>query len=161
MIEESARVIACEEGYAIVETQVRAACGSCSAEQSCSTSVLSGLFKRHHNRLKVLNPIDATPGQQVIIGLQESAMVTAALTTYLLPLICLILLSIAAQEVAHYWHWPATELSSIVGGLLGMIIGLSLLKRFSLRSKHDPKFQAVILRQEIGKPVQFINTPSM
>lgn len=156
MIEESARVVACEAGFAIVETQPRAACGSCSTEQSCGTSVLSGLFKRRQNRLKVLNPIDAVPGQQVVIGVQERALVNASLTTYLLPLVCLILLSIAAQEMARYWQWPATELSSIVGGLLGLIIGLSLLKRFSLRNRHDPSYQPVILRQEINQPVQFI-----
>lgn len=156
MIEESARVVACEEGFAIVETQSRAACGSCSAEHSCSTSVLSGLFKRQQNRLKVLNPIHATPGQQVVIGVQERALVTVSLATYLLPLVTLIGLSIAGQEAAHYWHWPYTELSSIAGGLLGLIIGFSLLKRFSLRNKQDPAFQAVILRQEISQPVQFI-----
>ncbi|MEN8177811.1 MAG: SoxR reducing system RseC family protein [Pseudomonadota bacterium] len=159
MIEESARVIASEDGFALVETQTRAACGSCGSAGSCGASVLSGLFKRRHNHLKVLNPIHATPGQQVVIGLQERALVTASLTTYLLPLVCLIVLAIAAQQAALYWRWPDTELSSIAGGLLGLIIGLGLLKRFSQRRQHDPSFQAVILRQEISQPVQ-IGYPS-
>ena len=155
MIEESARVIASEEGFAIVETQTRAACGACNTEHSCSTSVLSGLFKRRENRLKVLNPIHATPGQRVVIGLQERALVTVSLATYLLPLVCLIMFSLAAQEAVDYWHWSHQELSSIVGGLFGLIVGLGFLRRFSKRSRNNPDYQAVILRQDYSQPVQF------
>lgn len=156
MIEESATVLACQEGYAIVETQVKAACGSCQAESSCSTSVLSGLFKRRQNSLKVLNPIQAKPGERVIIGLQERALVIVSLVAYLMPLVCMILLAITLQAAAEYWHWPNTELASIGGGLFGLTIGLILLKRFSSRSQRKPYYQAVILRQETSKSVQFV-----
>ena len=155
MIEETATVVACEDGFAIVETQSKAACGACGAEHSCSTSVLSDLFKRRHNRLKVLNPIQATPGQKVVVGIQEQALVTVSLMAYLMPLMCLILAAMATQQVALYWGWSYAELSSIAGGLLGLMAGLSLLKRFSLRNKHEPAFQAVILRLEVSQPVQF------
>ena len=67
-----------------------------------------------------------------------------------------LLLAIALQEVAEYWHWPNAELASIGGGLLGLIIGLILSKRFSSRSRHKPYYQAVILRQEASKSVQFV-----
>lgn len=155
MIEESARVIACDGGYAIVETHAKAACGSCSSEQGCSTSVLAGLFKRRQNRLKVLNPIQAKPGQRVVIGLDERALVIASLLTYLLPLLFLILGAIAVQELARYWAWPLGELSSIVGGLSGLIIGLGLVSRLASGKHREVSFQAVILRQEIGQTVPF------
>jgi sigma-E factor negative regulatory protein RseC len=156
MIEEPARVVTCEAGFALVETQIQAACGSCQAEGSCGTSVISGLFKRRRNVLQVLNPIQAKPGEQVIIGLQERALVTVSLLAYLMPLVCLILLAVAAQEVAQYGYGGSGELAGIAGGLLGLIIGLALLKWFSLRNRNDPAFQAVILRQASAKPVHFL-----
>ena len=153
MIEESALVIACEGGFAIVETQVQAACGGCQAKSGCSTSVLSGLFKRRHNRIKVMNPIQAEPGQRVIIGLQERALVSISLVAYLLPLLSLLLGAIGLQEAAAHWQWRGGELASIIGGLSGLTIGLYLLKRFSHRHAYDPSFQAVILRRAPG--IQF------
>ena len=153
MIEESALVIACEAGFAIVETQAQAACGACRAKSGCGTSVLSGLFKRRHNRLKVLNPIQAAPGQRVIIGLQERAMVSISLAAYLMPLLSLLLGAIGLQQAAEYWQWRGGELASIMGGLSGLIIGLVLLKRFSHRHAYDPSYQAVILRRAPG--IQF------
>ncbi|MDJ0806006.1 MAG: SoxR reducing system RseC family protein [Gammaproteobacteria bacterium] len=154
MIEESARVIAAEGDFALVETQASAACGACSSAGTCSTSVISGLFKRRHNRLRVLNPIDARPGQQVVIGLQEQALVNASLLAYLLPLICMLLLAVTGQQLAEYWQWSKAELSSIAGGLLGLIIGLGLLRRFTLHSQKNPGFQPVILRRDLGQAVE-------
>ena len=155
MIEESALVVACDdEGYATVETQVRAACGSCSASSGCGTSVVAGLFKRRRNRLRVRNPIQAMPGQQVVVGLQEHSLVSASLMAYLLPLVCLILGAIAAQEAARYLDWSAVELVSIAGGLLGLFGGFALLRRFSRHTRQNPNYQAVILRRDIGEPIQ-------
>ena len=155
MIEETAMVLDCDAGFAFVETQVQAACGSCQAQSGCSTSVLSGLFKRRHNRLKVLNPIQARPGQRVIIGIQEQALVSVSLMAYLLPLLSMILFAIGLQEATEYWQWQGGELGSILGGLCGLIIGLFLVKRFAYRHRHDRAYQAVILRQVAGTPIQF------
>jgi len=150
MLEESARVIACEAGFAIVETQVQAACSGCQAQAGCTTSALAGLFKRRHNRLKVLNPIQAAPGQGVIIGLPEQSLVSISLVAYLLPLWSMLLGAIGLQEAGAYWLWRGGELASIIGGLSGLAIGLLLLRRFSCRHAYDPSYQAVILRRAPG-----------
>jgi sigma-E factor negative regulatory protein RseC len=155
MIEESATVLACDEDFAFVETQVQAACGACQAQSGCSTSVLSGLFKRRNNRLKVLNPIQAKPGQRVIIGIQEQALVSVSLVAYLLPLLSLILGAVGIQEATEYWQWQGGELGSILGGLSGLIIGLYLVRSFSYRHQHDQSYQAVILRQVPDIPIHF------
>jgi sigma-E factor negative regulatory protein RseC len=156
MIEESATVVRVDAGYAIVETQQRAACGSCQSAGSCSTSVLSGLFKRRHNQLKVLNPINARPGQKVIIGLREQALLKVSLSAYLLPLVSLLLLAMAMQHLSERFVLQLGELPTIAGGLLGFIIGLLLFRRLSSRRRSDPDYQAVILRQAMSQQVPFV-----
>lgn len=156
MIEESATVVQVEDGYTIVQTQQRAACGSCRSAGSCSTTVLSGLFKRRQNQLRVLNPIDAQPGEQVVIGLQEQALLKVSFSAYLLPLACMLLSAIAMQQVADRFLFPFGELPAICGGLLGFIIGLFLFKRSYVRRLSDPNYQAVILRQAMTQQVPFV-----
>jgi sigma-E factor negative regulatory protein RseC len=157
MIEETATIVGLEDDdYAIVETQQRAACGSCNSSGSCSTTVLSGLFKRRPNQLKVRNPIQAKPGEQVIIGLQESAFLRVSFSAYLFPLLGLILFAILFQELASRLAMDAGELPTIVGGLLGLIAGLGLFKSVAQKRVTDPSFEAVILRQANSKPVRFV-----
>jgi sigma-E factor negative regulatory protein RseC len=153
MIEENATVVEVDSGYAIVETQQKAACGSCNSAGSCSTTVLSGLFKRRHNQLKVLNPIGAQPGQQVIIGLQEQALLKVSFLAYLLPLAGMFLLAMLAQPLAQNAGITLGELPGILGGLLGFVTGLILFKRISQSRSSNPDFQAVILRQAMSQQV--------
>ncbi|MEW8053052.1 MAG: SoxR reducing system RseC family protein [Candidatus Thiodiazotropha sp.] len=146
MIEESATVISADDGYAVVETQQSPACGACANASGCSTSVLSGLFKRRHNRLRVSNPIDAKPGQQVIIGLQENTLLKVSLLAYLLPLVSMFLVAILMQAVATHFMWQLGELPQVVGGLLGLITGFILLRQLAVQKRDEPGYQAVILR---------------
>lgn len=155
MIEEPALVVACEDEYALVETQVQAACGSCQAGSGCGTSVLSSLFKRRYNQLRALNPIQAKPGQRVIIGLQEQALVLASLIVYLLPLVCMLLFAIGLQVIAESRQWQGGELSSMLGALAGLVIGFFLVRVFSRRHQRDRSYQAVILRKAPGTPIPF------
>ncbi|MCG8099393.1 MAG: SoxR reducing system RseC family protein, partial [Candidatus Thiodiazotropha taylori] len=110
MIEETAMVVRIDGEYAFVETQKRAACGSCESQGSCSTTVLAGLFKRRYNYLKVANTVLAKPGEQVIIGLQEQALVKLSMLAYLLPLISMILAAIAAQYLFGLLNIQSGEL---------------------------------------------------
>ncbi|MES9975722.1 MAG: SoxR reducing system RseC family protein, partial [Candidatus Thiodiazotropha sp.] len=116
MIEEPATVISIDDEHAVVETEQRPACGACANAGGCSTSVLSGLFKRRHNRLRVFNPIHARPGQRVIIGLQENALLKVSFLAYLLPLVCMILMAILMQAAATLFIWQIGELPQVVGG---------------------------------------------
>ncbi|MCU7923661.1 MAG: SoxR reducing system RseC family protein [Candidatus Thiodiazotropha sp. (ex Dulcina madagascariensis)] len=156
MIEEPATVVSLDEEYAVVVTEQRAACGSCQRADGCSTTVLAGLFKRRHNPLKVLNPIQAKPGERVIIGLREQALLKVSVLAYLLPLVCMIMAAILMQWLAARFAWQVGELPPVVGGLLGLIAGLLLLRRLAGRKSGDPGYQVVILRQADATPVQLV-----
>ncbi len=134
-------------GFAVVETQQRAACGSCQSAGSCSTSVLSGLFKRHDNEMRVLNTLDVYPGDWVIIGVQERALVKLSLLAYLMPLIGLIAGAIFADLWVRGPLMSYGELPQIFGGLSGLAGGFWILRRFSKTQHTNPEYQAVILRR--------------
>lgn len=156
MIEERATVVQSGDGYAIVETQQQAACDSCQSADGCGTSLLSGLFKRRRNRLRVLNPIQAQAGDEVIIGLQEHVLLKISSSAYLLPLVCMFMFAFTARQLTERFQMQLGELPIIAGGLLGVIIGLFLVKRLLTHRKSDPNYQAVILRLAVSRQVSFI-----
>ncbi|MES9993939.1 MAG: SoxR reducing system RseC family protein [Candidatus Thiodiazotropha sp.] len=155
MIEEPATVVSVDDGYALVETQQSPACGACSSAGSCSTSVVSGLFKRRHTRLKVSNPIAAKPGERVIIGLAEGALLKISFLAYLLPLLCMILMALLMQALVTRFLWQLGELPQVAGGLFGLIAGFYLLRKLAGQRRDKPGYQAVILRLADAKTVAF------
>jgi sigma-E factor negative regulatory protein RseC len=155
MIEALATIISLDDGYAVVETQQQPACGPCASADSCSTSLLSGLFKRRYNRLTVSNPILAKPGEKVIIGLQENTLLKVSFLAYLLPLVCMILIAMLIQAVITQYGWVVGELPQVLGGLFGLIAGLFLLKLLAGQKQDEPGYQAVILRLADTARVEF------
>jgi sigma-E factor negative regulatory protein RseC len=147
MIEQEATVVAVSGEFAEVEAQRRSACGDCSAKAGCGSALLAGLFGKRPSRLRVLNRIQAQPGDQVVIGMREGAFLRAAVAMYTLPLVAMIAGSIGAQWLAARSGATTTELASLLGGLLGLIAGLGWVRRFARRSARDEAYQAVVLRR--------------
>lgn len=141
MIEESARVVAAEDGYAWVETQRRSTCSACSLNKGCGTSVLAKVLGRRQNLLKVLDPVGVGPGEAVVVGLQEAALVRGAAAVYLVPLSAMILAALGAEGL-----W-ASEAGTAAAGLAGLGAGLLWVRRYTRRVAADPRFQPVILRR--------------
>ncbi|MET0065471.1 MAG: SoxR reducing system RseC family protein [Candidatus Thiodiazotropha sp.] len=156
MIEETARIVRVEGDFAVVETQQQAACGSCQSAGGCSTSVLAGLFKRRDNELRVLNTLDVRPGEQVVIGVQERALVKISLLAYLMPLIGMIAGAIVIDSWAQRYLVIQGELPQIIGGLSGLMAGFWVLRWFSRNRSRDPEYQAVILRRADQTRVGFV-----
>ncbi len=159
MIEETAVVTRCDDGFAFVETERKSACGSCSATGVCGTSALSKVFGNKRSVVKALNPIGAGPGDNVVVGLQESALVNASLMFYLVPIVAMILAAIFAKTASEWMGFSSAELFSVLGGLLGLTGGLYLSRRFSERVSNDERYQAVILRYADKVKVSFTSDP--
>jgi sigma-E factor negative regulatory protein RseC len=139
MIEESAVVIEVDNGTMLIEVQQQSACGSCDAKSACGTSLLSSLFKHRATRMRVENSVDATRGDHVVIGIDESDMVSGSVRLYLWPLLGLIGGAIAAQSLVN-----PSEASAIIGGLSGMALALWLV----YRRRDAPRIR--VLRREAG-----------
>lgn len=147
MIEETARVTSRDGTFARVETRRNTACGHCQAGPVCGTSLLNRFFGHRNVSVRALNPIDAGLGDEVVVGLEESALTRASLWFYLVPVLLLIGFAGIGQWLAESSKFVATEPASVFGGLLGLLIGLAWARYHAARANQDERYQAVILRR--------------
>ena len=150
MIQESATVIRIEGNDTWVQTQRKSACGQCAANKGCGTSVLSNVVGKKIATLRVINPIDAQVGDEVVIGLNESALVRGALITYLLPLLMMIVAALLGQFLAEKTGNQTSELFVILFAAGGFMIAMYLMKIYSRHIQYNQDFQPVILAKMIS-----------
>lgn len=134
MIEQSARVTACNADTVSLATQNTSACHGCQAQGGCGTGLLAKLFpQRLPRELQLprhLFPEQLHVSDRVLLGISEQALHTATWLVYMLPLLGLLLGSVAGSAGAHMLalaHYA--EPASILSGLLGLILGSFLLSR--------------------------------
>ena len=147
MIEEPARVLSCDRGEALVQTEQRTACGGCNARAGCGTSLLAQVFGHKPARLRVANPIAAEPGDRVIVGLSERGLLRASMLLYVLPLMGLLLGALGGELLVQRLGLGGGEALSILAGLLGLAAGLGLARNFSRSGRTNELTRAVILRR--------------
>jgi sigma-E factor negative regulatory protein RseC len=155
VIEESGLIVATVGDEAWVETSRRSSCGSCEAK-GCGTGALSQVLGRRTQRLQVKNPIGAAVGDQVVLGIEESALLKGSLAVYLVPLLALLAGGLFGEVMAAQMALPA-EGMSILFALLALVLSLFWLRRFNRRAAGDGRFSAVILRRADLRPVEKIS----
>ncbi len=153
MIEEQALILSVKGDFAEVQVQRQNSCGSCSAKAGCGSALLSSVFGNKRNSLQVYNPIQAGPGERVVIGLNESPFLKAAFTLYALPLLLMIVGALFGEWLALQAAADNTEPAALSGGLLGLLTGLAWVRRFSRRCSEDARYQAKVLRRAPGVSV--------
>ena len=124
-----------------VETLPAATCSGCSTKAGCGANWLSRVLGRRRNQVRILNPVQASAGDQVVIGLQEDALVRGSLLMYLVPLVGLLAGAILGQYAA------GSEFLSILFAAVGFGGGLALLHWFGRRMRGDAHYQATVLRR--------------
>ena len=147
MITENAIVVSIENNQTWIETQRKSACGQCSANKGCGTSVLSKVIGNKLSTMKAINKINAQVGDEVIVGLNEKSLLKGAFMTYLLPLLYLFLFSFAGQFVADYFQINNSELVVIIFAIIGFYFGMKKLKVFSVSIANNENYQPVILKK--------------
>lgn len=140
MIEETGRVVAVEEGAVWVETIRQSACQSCSAKAGCGHSALSKLGRQTvHFRATASGHFAV--GDDVVIGVPESLVVTSSLLAYLMPLVIALGLALLADHYTGSDGWAA------LAGLLGLAVGFAALRWYFSHNQLDDRYQPVVLRR--------------
>lgn len=153
MIEESATVVEVDGEYAVVETIRKSTCGSCEAKSSCGTAALSKVVGARANRMRLRNTINARVDDQIILGLQERALIHTSFLFYLTPLLSCFLFALSGR----YIDSGNGELATILLGLLGLFTGLLFVKWLSVKLEMDSRYQAVMLRHDVSSQEVLFN----
>jgi sigma-E factor negative regulatory protein RseC len=145
MIEERARVVAVDGDSVLLQTQRQSSCGSCEVKSGCGTSVLAGIVGQKVTQLKLPNTLGAKPGDEVLLGMSENALVTGSLLVYMIPLVMLLLGALTGELVATQLGMDA-ELMPVVGGALGFVLAILLVRGLLHKTATGLQMQPVMLR---------------
>ncbi|MFP4272386.1 MAG: SoxR reducing system RseC family protein [Halothiobacillaceae bacterium] len=140
-VEEPARVIEAGDGFAWVETQRKQACGGCQARSGCGVGLLHEALGIKARPVRVIDPLGVKPGDEVVIALRDTALVSGAARVYLLPLAGML-------GGAVLGHVLQGEAGAILLGIAGLMGGFALVARLGRRIADDPGYQPVIIRRQ-------------
>ena len=143
MIEERAVVIDVGQGYAWLEIQRQSACGGCHASGGCGTAALSKIWAGKSIRVRALSDLSLQPGDEVVVGMADGALLRSALLAYLLPLALLFAGAMLGQAVFA----TAGEELVLLSGLLGLGLGFMAVRVLSWRFRDDVRYQPMVLRR--------------
>lgn len=148
MIEEDAIVIALDGENAIIEVARQSSCGQCAAAKGCGTSVFANWYGKRMNQMRVINPIHAELGEQVIVGMKEDALLKASLIVYMMPLLMMVVFAIVGRWLANeILQVAVSDALLMLLAVFGLVLALMLVRRFQRRVQANPDYQPVILRR--------------
>jgi len=147
MVEEQGVIVSVEGQIAKIAPLSQSGCQSCSSSSVCGTSLLKPLFGKKQRTLAAENTINAKPGDQVIIGLNRTALVLASLMVYLLPLILLVVGAISGAAIAHAFSMADTELVSIICGLGTASLAFVVVSRVVKSAYFSAFFEPVLINR--------------
>jgi sigma-E factor negative regulatory protein RseC len=146
LITETGRVLEVQGEWAWVACRRQVECARCAEGRGCGGGVLGRLLgDRLHKVRAATGSMDVAPGDQVLIGLAEDAVMRAAAAVYLVPLLLALAGGGAAVALSGGGDLPA-----IVGAVAGLLVGFRWARGYGRRNAADPSLQPVILRRTDG-----------
>ncbi len=151
MLKETGTVVAVEEDGLWVETLKLSTCAKCAAKQGCGQRLLGSLspasnmtFIKAFFTESSRNDVWQT-GDQVVLGVEENALVVAAILAYCVPLAGFLVGLFMAANV-----FGTGDAGTAVGALLGLAGGGLLVKSYSRVARSKDVFQAYVLNKAIA-----------
>lgn len=145
MLEEYAIVTACQGKQATLEIERRTACGLCGQKRGCGNAAWGKLLGHDSHAFSADNPINAQVGNSVVVGINESAVLSTSFYLYGVPLLSLIAGTVLANSV--FTNQLIVMLGAIVGLTLGFLwVKGHLIGRNQSGLAYQKHYQAVILR---------------
>lgn len=149
MIHETGIVISVNGNEAWVQTIRESACQSCSARHGCGQKALATLSGGQARQIRVINSLDACPGDQVTVAIEESALLRASLLVYAMPLVLMVLVTAMAGALL-----PGRDGMAMLFAIVGLASGLVVARWYSRREAG--RWQPVmghLMPQQVADPV--------
>ena len=152
MIEERAQVIAIDKDSVWVEAKRESACSRCAAGKGCGTAVFQKLFGNKRSVLPVVNanetdPISVNVGDEVVIGVEENAIVKNSFTVYAAPIVTIILFAAVGETFLKEAMSINKDLASISGALIGLVFSIVGLRWYNRVASSKAFNRPVLLRR--------------
>tara|TARA_R110002167_G_scaffold201010_5_gene404428 strand:- start:875 stop:1363 length:489 start_codon:yes stop_codon:yes gene_type:complete len=162
MIEERALVLEAtfdeadfSHKIARVKVQRTNACESCSLRSGCGQSALTKISSNQCLELDIDNNLGASPGDEVLIAIPESGLMSASLRVYFIPLILMVLGAVIGDIID-----PINESWTMILSVLGLIVGFAWARFSSQKQAFDTNFLPKITRVTIQSSVISISESS-
>jgi len=140
MIEETA-IVDIKDGKLLLESQRQSTCQSCSVKSGCGTSTIAKVVGNRSAQFVVNKTLDVQVGEQVIVAIEENALVQGSLLIYLLPIIIMLIFGIVAELMF------ATELLTILSAVLGLLASIVVVRTVLSRSGLQRSIQPQLVRR--------------
>lgn len=154
MIEEHAVVIGVEQDIASLEVVRRTACGLCGKTRGCGISLFGRLFGHKNNVFKAHNSIHAKAGDNVVVAIEEQAVLMSAFVVYGVPLGALLLGAILGNALSS-GNAAQADLYALIGAVAGLLLGLGWVKGYATARVINRRYQPTILRLADVQVVNF------
>ena len=125
MIEEEAIVIKASKENVTLEVVRSKPCGLCGQVRGCGNSIWGKIFSHRTGYIETRNHLNAKLGDVVILGIDETLMLKSSLMLYGVPLMLMFLGMVMANTFAK----ETTELYVLLGAVMGLFLGVVLIKR--------------------------------
>ena len=139
MIEQSAKVVSCDDRTVWLEAERQSTCSACKLKQGCGTGILEKHVGQRFSRIAVDKTTEVTIGQQVKLTIPEETLLQGAFLMYILPLVLMFILAAGARAL------NLNDAVEIFAGLSGLLIGFYLVK-IRLANRKDT-FKARIVEE--------------
>jgi len=146
LVEERAFVVAIDKQSVWVETQRQSACGQCAANKGCGNAVLEKVMGKKRNVVRVTGDLPVNIGDEVIIGVNEDAIVKGSLVVYAIPIVMMIVFALLGETIAARSLSTGSDLMSIIGAVFGLVLSISGLRWYGSRIKNNATYQPLLLR---------------
>lgn len=143
MITETGQVLEVGSGHAWVACRRQVDCARCAQGRGCGGGLLGRLLgDRLHKVRAATRDLPVSPGDRVLIGLDEDAVLRAAAAVYLVPLLGALGGGVAGAAVV-----PGSEPAAIAAAAAGLLAGLGWARGYSRRHETDARFHPVVLER--------------
>ncbi len=146
MLESRARVIERRGEAALIEVLERSHCGACATGTTCSTTLLARWLSWSPRRLEVGNPIQAGPGDEVIVAAEEGKLVRSAFVVFAQTL-ALVLIGALAGALAG--EGDAIAVGGAAAGLAGAYV---LVRRSGRAGTHGSPALRIVRTVRVSDP---------
>ena len=146
LLEERGQIVQVEGDYAWIEVARKPGCSSCATRSECGTAVLAKAMSSKPVLIKAVNMIAADVGDEVVVGIEQKALMAGSFSVYAAPLLLMLFAALLGDFFGQKFYVEYHNVISMAFALLGLLLGFFWLKNYSKKASHNESYQPSLIR---------------